>query len=295
MNLSDKLSLKWNEFKETISTSFVSLRKNNELSDVTLACEDGQQLEAHKVVLALSSPFFQNLLIRNKHTHPLLFMRGIRFEDLVAIVDFMYHGEANIYHENLNTFLKIACELQLKGLNTVNQAKDSLEMDYKACPQKPDIDNKSETIQTETTYMESAVLSECKMANQSLSVIADLNNKNETIVKSTLSKEKIMSLDNNTDKEHTSVKIVPLIKREFSGDFQDLDEEINTMMTVGDYKIKAKHVYTCNLCGKQGIKTNIKNHIEVNHITGLSFSCNLCEKSSASRPSLWEHKKRMHK
>ena len=295
MNSSDKLSLKWNEFIENISTSFASLRKNGELSDVTLACEDGQQLEAHKVVLAMSSPFFQTLLLRNKHTHPLMFMRGIRFEDLVAIVDFMYHGEANIYHENLNMFLKIARELQLKGLNTVKQEEHFLDMDYKTCPQKPDIDNKGDIIQNKTTHTEKTDLSEHQIEKPSLSVIGDLNNRHETMERSTISRQKTVALKINTDQEYSSVKMVPLINREFSGDFQDLDDEINTMMTMGDYKIKAKHVYTCNLCGKQGIKTNIKNHIEVNHIKGLSFSCNICEKSSASRPSLWEHKKRMHK
>ena len=44
-------------------------------------------------------------------------MRGINAEDLLAIVDFLYYGEANIYQENLDRFLSIAEELELKGLN----------------------------------------------------------------------------------------------------------------------------------------------------------------------------------
>ena len=44
-------------------------------------------------------------------------MRGLKFEDLVAILDFLYYGEANIYQENLATFLNIAEELDLKGLS----------------------------------------------------------------------------------------------------------------------------------------------------------------------------------
>ena len=44
----------------------------------------------------------------------------MKFEDLVAIVDFLYYGEANIYQENLDTFLNIAEELQVKGLNGEN-------------------------------------------------------------------------------------------------------------------------------------------------------------------------------
>ena len=72
--MSEKLCLKWNDFQENVNTAFGSLREDNEFADVTLACEDGQQIEAHKVILAASSPFFQNLLKSNKHPHPLIYM-----------------------------------------------------------------------------------------------------------------------------------------------------------------------------------------------------------------------------
>ena len=38
--------------------AFGKLREGKDFTDVTLACEDGQQVEAHKVVLTSSSPFF---------------------------------------------------------------------------------------------------------------------------------------------------------------------------------------------------------------------------------------------
>ena len=71
----EKLRLQWNDFKENITSSFKELRENREFTDVTLACEDGQQLEAHKVVLVSSSPFFMELLKKNKHPHPLVYDR----------------------------------------------------------------------------------------------------------------------------------------------------------------------------------------------------------------------------
>ena len=115
--MAEKLCLQWNDFEENVKTAFFgNLREDKQFTDVTLACEDGQQLEAHKVILASSSPFFQKLLERNKHPHPLVFMRGLKSEDLMAIVDFLYCGQANICQENLDSFLAIAEELQLKGL-----------------------------------------------------------------------------------------------------------------------------------------------------------------------------------
>ena len=109
MSSSEKLCLQWNDFKESIIYSFGELKGDRDLTDITLACEDGHQVEAHKVVLASSSPFFMKLLKRNKHPHPLIYMRGLKSNDLVAIVDFLYGGEANVFQEDLDSFLAIAC------------------------------------------------------------------------------------------------------------------------------------------------------------------------------------------
>ena len=43
-------------------------------------------------------------------------MRGVKSESLMAIVDLLYYGEANVYQENLDNFLANAEELKLKGL-----------------------------------------------------------------------------------------------------------------------------------------------------------------------------------
>ena len=112
----EKLCLQWNDFQNNVISAFGDLRDDNDFTDVTLACEDGQQVEAHKVVLMASSPFFLNLLKKKKHPHPLVFMRGVKFEDLVSMVDFLYNGEANVYQDNLDSFLAMAEELKLKGL-----------------------------------------------------------------------------------------------------------------------------------------------------------------------------------
>ena len=96
----DMLYLKWDEFQKNTISAFRALREDAEFADVTLACEDGQQVEAHKVILASSSPFFLNILRRNKHPHPLIYMRGLKSKDLVAMIDFLYYGESNVYPKN---------------------------------------------------------------------------------------------------------------------------------------------------------------------------------------------------
>ena len=115
MTSSDKFCLKWSDFQASISQSFYELREEKELFDVTLACED-EQIQAHKTVLSACSPFFKSVLKKNPHQHPLLYLKGIKYSDLLPILDFMYQGEVNIEQEHLNSFLEVADELKIKGL-----------------------------------------------------------------------------------------------------------------------------------------------------------------------------------
>ena len=58
-------------------------------------------------------------------------MRGIKSEDLDAIVDFLYCGEANVFQENLDSFLAIAEELKLKGLvGQIDAKEDKIHEQY---------------------------------------------------------------------------------------------------------------------------------------------------------------------
>ena len=83
---------------------------------MTLSCEDDKQVKAHKFILAASSPFFKDILKRNKDPHPLIYTRGLKLEDLLAIINILYFGEANAFQENLDTFLVLAEEQRPKGL-----------------------------------------------------------------------------------------------------------------------------------------------------------------------------------
>ena len=112
----EKFCLRWNDFETNISSAFKELRNDKDFFDVTLACDDDQQIQAHKVIIAACSPFFRNILRRNHHQHPLLYMKGVNYRDLQAVLDFMYHGEVNIAQEELNSFLAVAEDLRVKGL-----------------------------------------------------------------------------------------------------------------------------------------------------------------------------------
>ena len=106
--------LKWNDFQKNVSSSFKEIRED--FCDVTLMGEGHTLVKAHKVILAASSSFFHDILKKSQHPYPLLYLKGIKGCHLSTVVDFMYHGEVSIGQEDLNDFLVVAEELQLKGL-----------------------------------------------------------------------------------------------------------------------------------------------------------------------------------
>jgi len=111
----EKFCLRWNDFETNISVAFKELREEKDFFDVTLACDDNQ-VQAHKVILSACSPFFRTVLRRNPHQHPLLYLKGVKYQDLLAVLSFMYNGEVNVAQEELNTFLSVAEDLRVKGL-----------------------------------------------------------------------------------------------------------------------------------------------------------------------------------
>ena len=258
--MSEKLCLQWNNFQDNVKSAFGNLREGTDFADVTLACEDGHQIEAHKVILAASSPFFQAILKRNQHSHPLIYMRGVKSEDLVAMVDFLYYGEANVFQENLDSFLAIAEELKLKGL------KGSGDLNK--------IESPTEVAQIKQKYN--------KHQNVPLNTTAEIIPTNE----------KSRNDPTSVEKNALALPAQTLI----SGDFQHLDETVKSMMETSQSILPSgRFGKRCKVCGKEGRNTDIINHIEANHLEGAALPCKFCEKVSSSRNGLKSHVSRCHK
>lgn len=98
-----------------MSSGMFSLLENEDLVDVTLAVE-GRYLKAHKIVLSVCSPYFRELFQSNPCKHPIVFMKDVSYSAINDLLQFMYQGEVQVAQEQLNTFIKTAEALQVKGL-----------------------------------------------------------------------------------------------------------------------------------------------------------------------------------
>ena len=89
-----------------------------EFVDVTLVCDDQNQIRAHKVILSACSDFFRNILLRNAAvSQPFIFLDNVSFPDLENVISFMYNGETAIGQEDFSSFMRSAQRLRVKGLS----------------------------------------------------------------------------------------------------------------------------------------------------------------------------------
>ena len=121
-----KYSLAWNEFESAAAKTFKDLLCDNKFTDVTLACEDDRQINAHKIILSSCSSFFERILLKKSHKNPIIYFKGICFKDLELIMRFIYLGEAEVGEENLQRFLDSAKELEIKGLDQMYETNEGI-------------------------------------------------------------------------------------------------------------------------------------------------------------------------
>ena len=121
---SEKFNLCWNKFESFAAQTFRDLYLDQTFADVTLATDDCKQIQAHKNILSSVSPFFKRILVDNPHQHPLLYLKGVKYNQLQAILKFVYLGQVEIPQEFLSDFVSTAKDLEIKGLSEEDTIKD---------------------------------------------------------------------------------------------------------------------------------------------------------------------------
>ena len=120
--------LKWTNFQDNLNNTLKSLKESPDFIDVTLACEDGKKIGVHRAILAASSPLFQSLLNDEKNDHQMVYLTGVKSEDVYSVVDFMYCGETKVRRTNVDSFLDVTNDLKLEGLFGKSYINDDEEM-----------------------------------------------------------------------------------------------------------------------------------------------------------------------
>ena len=254
--MSEKFSLKWNDYQSNWKRSLSELRDQADLSDVTLISDDKVKFSAHRIILSACSNMFKFILKDNKHTSFLLYLSGVSSINLGFILDYMYHGEVNIFQEQLDSFLESAQKLEVEGLLTDNEDNNDNEKISK--PDESMLELNIEDIQ----YHQ------------------EEKNQLEKIDQAPNRRKQSKASQNDFTKFDVGSLTPEEIKRKTLELFEKKD---------GDFKC-----LSCDFTSSGG-RGNwlMKRHIEV-HFDGLSYPCTLCNKEFRYKNSLVYHKITTH-
>lgn len=281
MGSSDKFCLRWNDFETNISAAFQELRNDEDFFDVTLCCgPDGtDRLRAHKVILSACSPFFRGILKNNPHANPLIYLRGVTMEDLNALLNFMYHGEANVTQEDLNSFLAVAEDLDVKGLTSNDQEKATKRAGvdtakFKRKSSGGAVSAKKRKVEDETAFDEgSAVV------------------KSETVSDDTFADD--FSLEESyADEEGGNGDY----DKSAGDDLEDYGEEGDPVAGTSSDGAKDETSWIRRI-GKAASRSGVWNHLKVNRKDETLVKCDYCDwtsKNYSSTSNYWTHLKRLH-
>jgi len=327
MGSNEKFCLRWNDFESNISVAFRELREEKDFFDVTLACDDSQ-LQAHKVILSACSPFFRNILRKNPHQHPLLYLKGVKFKELASVLNFMYMGEVNVAQEELNSFLSVAEELRVKGLTQNNsegakseskstsRSREPPERDVAPPPAK-----KMRHVQPQPPPAPVAPMSSNDDDIQEVVPV-----KSEPRELST--QQPLLARENNQDYQDASQQNAVALQENYQDDsydyegyegyddgaydssgmqqvgadgnkglyFEDSDKtELSEIIALRMERNNENGTFTCLECGYTSKnRHNMIDHIEAKHFK-IQYHCDQCDYVSNGRNPLRVHKYRRHK
>ena len=253
--MSEKFSLKWNDYQSNWNKSLHELRKDTDFADVTLISDDKVKFYAHKIILSSCSKVFKFILNDNVKANPLMYLSGVNSLNLGFILDYIYYGEVNIYQDELDSFLETAKKLEIEGLLAGTEDNDETLNDHELMNQ----------------------LLEAKCEN-----IAQVEDKSLATMKNEVNK--IRRPYARAPKGAAKIDVGSLTKEEIDEKMKELYERTN----------EGWKCLVCSHTNEGSVSSNIRKHVET-HLEGLVYSCNLCAKEFRLRNSLNNHKFYTHK
>ncbi|XP_023339247.1 protein tramtrack, beta isoform isoform X25 [Eurytemora carolleeae] len=320
----EKFCLKWNDFESNISLAFREIRDEKDFFDVTLACDD-DQLQAHKVILSACSPFFRNILKRNPHQHPLLYLKGVKYSDLQSVLNFMYHGEVNVAQDELNSFLAVAEELRVKGLTQNNGSQSAKgrepvskspppiksnarpsERDSGPPPKRPRPTPPTQITPPDDDDIQEVVpvKSEPRDSSAVISTPGDMYQPSSNQQSLALTEEDDYGQDESYDDygqygdgSYDGQMMDPSMAGGADGNKGLINEPADLYIFVVDNPDKAdKNKFMCKICCKTSTRKDARDHVENAHFpNSFIYHCEFCNEKLKSKTSLKNHKTKYHR
>ena len=281
----EKYNLNWHTYSDHLREMLHDMRKSNDLTDVTLICDDKRQFKAHKIVLSACSSVFKSIISDLPQNSSVIYLKGIQHQEMESILEFMYLGVATFYQERMNEFLNVAKNLEIKEIS-----KDVEYDDENVSNEEPEIPQNETYAEEEVEPQTNTLSSNVDSARRELKDNSQLKRTSEgrfSCDECESSFKRKNHLTSHIKSKHEGVK--------YACNQCDYQATQQSNLTV---HIKSKHEgvkYACNECDQQfTLQHNLITHIKSKH-EGLKYACNQCDYQATRHFNLTKHINLKHK
>ena len=267
-------SVKWDAYSDHLRRMLHEMMKSEELTDVTLVCDDKIQFNAHKVILSGCSSVFKSIMKDLPHGSSVIYLRGIQHQEMESILEFIYLGVASFSKERMNEFLKVAHNLEIKDISKFVEFEDEKVPNH-VLDELVNHDSNLESLDVNDENVSSPnsevpnIEPEVYQMDHSECGCEDQNCADDQLMNTNITK------DNKTDSTTlvTQASDDKFVCYKCDSKFtikQDLSQHFHS---------KHKNVkYLCDQCDFEATQEgNLKRHIQLKHEEGFAYACNQCE------------------
>ena len=274
----------WDSYSNHLGAMLQELRRTEELSDVTLFCDDKTQFRVHKVILATSSPVLKTIVNELPSTNSVIYLRGIKNEEMEAILDYIYLGAVTVEQNKIDGFLQFARSLEL-NVGEQQFSTSTSEDDEKDDVERSPGDNWEVSQDLEITDVS---------GNVEFPVDNTNNDEDDDEIVLDEMEEGMQPVDEFNYETDESVTPVEDSKQCPATECNKVFATTQTMIAHYQKRHKDNNIY-CNQCNyKTSSKQNLRMHFQTKH-ENIAFKCNQCDYKSSQRHWLKNHIETKHK
>ena len=275
----ERVNFTWYDHSGHVTDAIQEMFFSNAFKDVTLVSEDKNEIKAHKNILSASSPVLKRLITDNNGNQPIL-LDGIKYNELLCVLQYVYLGETKLFKANMNPFLIAAKKLQIKDLEkNVKKKIDELKVS-KLTLSLPKTEN--EEVEILDVKDEKTIVAE--YIEPSIEATDEAKGKAS-------SKEHIESQENkgafkgkedcvSAEKPSQLIKDTNELEKKCSKTLEDDDPYMlksKIILKENKKKERVSETFFCEDCSYQTrSKGKLENHMKVYHL-GIMHKCDQCD------------------
>jgi DNA-directed RNA polymerase subunit RPC12/RpoP len=246
------------------------------MKDVTLVFADERVLKAHKVMLCIASPYFDNIFKSAPCNEGMILMSGFSYSQMKDLLEFLKTGRIKVFAENLEEFLATTRDLEIYWIK--ESKKEQLEpidkdADFEYDKSKEMMITRSDNFGIlnvkdiiTNVYPESKEIKNTSEHIYPLPTINDID-----IITEEQPRSKLAHICFECGKTYKSNR--------------DLKRHIKS------HEVKS---IQCEICSQTFVhKSHLKVHYNSIH-EGITYKCNGCEKIFTQRNNLRRHTESVH-